>query len=144
MKPVITIDAYEPWMSYLLFEQYKEGYFKGLSEGLEIDQFAELLNQCATIGVSRMYLVNYNGNPVCVYECHRIPGTVYWDTHTCWFTNRRKKRILTMYAFLEKIRDRDVLACVPKQEAKGHFDISKRGGLQYMGEEDNLCIFVNR
>jgi hypothetical protein len=30
MKPVITIDAYEPWMSYLLFEQYKEGYFKGL------------------------------------------------------------------------------------------------------------------
>jgi hypothetical protein len=144
MKPVITIDAYEPWMSYLLFEQYKEGYFKGLSEGLEIDQFAELLNQCATIGVSRMYLVNYNGNPVCVYECHRIPGTVYWDTHACWFTNRRKKRILTMYAFLEKIRDRDVLACVPKVMYWFVFPSRNQRGILVFPKEADFNIWANK
>jgi hypothetical protein len=144
MKPIITIQDYESWMPYLLFPIYKEGWFKGFEEGFEIDEFTEKLDRCAHIGVSKLYLVNYDGVPICMYECHRIPGTVYWDTHACWFTNRRKKRILTMYAFLEKIKDRDVLACVPKDEAKGHFDITQKGNLYFMGEQNDMCIFVNR
>jgi hypothetical protein len=144
MKPVITIHDYEPWMPDLLFPFYKEGWFKGFEEGLEIDEFARQLNMVVSVGINKFYLINYNGNVVCLMETRRIPGSVYWETYTHWFTRRRKKKILSICEFLEHVKNRDILAMVDERESKGYMDLTDKGLLRYMGEQDNVCVFVNR
>jgi len=125
----------------LIYPQYQVGLVAPgfLPMGMSLPQF--IIRMRILRYLIDIYYAEYNGENVGLFES-RMTDEGDHEIHVCWFTSSRKKRLLTGIEALKMFPG--ATAYVPKDDANGHFALTRKGYLDYEGEKLDMHLFKVR